>query len=265
MLCHFQQAGANDSNALSIDRSTDTPDLMQSNPNAGLPYGGQPYCGAVAAANSMVWLSKNGYPKLAPEKAYGDVKAQGLLALKLAKAMKTTRYGGTVPDGFLVGLEQYVKASGYKIDSLKYQGWEKRPKRCEGGSIKPQLSFLEQGIADPMSVAWIKIGWYKYFPKKDKYLRFAGHWVTLVGIKRTAGGDNDSSSFVIHDPAPRSGTDKTNEVITVTKISHGKLWTGYDGDKCRDANGFYSVGGQVKIKEKADCGVIDGIVVLKLK
>jgi hypothetical protein len=105
----------------SAARVEETPDLMQSESRAGLPFEGAPYCGPVAASNSLIYLSKHGYPRLTAV-SLPDARAQGELSLQLSKLMKTTRLGGTTPDGFMVGLRKYVGERGYVVDSLQYQG-----------------------------------------------------------------------------------------------------------------------------------------------
>lgn len=242
--------------ATTVDRSTDTPDLMQSNPQAGLPNGGEQYCGPVAAMNSMVWLSRHGYPKLSMPQA-DHLHVQGKLALQLSEDMRTTKSGGTKVSGFLTGIEKYVLGKGYSIASLKYQGWEEHQKRFDGGADMPSFSFIENSMNTGRTAVWLKIGWYRYFPNKNKYIRFAGHWVTLVGI--------DDTSLIVHDPAPRSGRSIKHERVTMTPLAHGMVSTGWEGDRTRDARSFYSLGGELKIKKSADCGLLDGVVALTLK
>lgn len=242
--------------ATSVDHSTETPDLMQSDPEAGLPDGGEQYCGPVAAMNSMVWLSRRGYSKLAmPQSDRLDV--QGKLALQLSQDMKTTKTGGTKVSGFLAGIETYVLRKGYSIASLKYQGWEEHQRRFDGGAEIPSLSFIKNSMDTANTAVWLKIGWYKYFPNKDEYIRFAGHWVTVVGM------DNDSLS--IHDPAPRSGKIPRSERVFLMRLAHGKVSTAWKGDRIYDAKNFYNLGGELKIKKRADYGLLDGVAALTLK
>lgn len=247
--------------ASTFDRSTQTPDLMQTDPQAALPDGGREYCGPVAAADAIVWLSKNGFPSLTTSKAE-DAKTVGALALTLAEKMKTTITGGTVPSGFLPGLEKYVAEKGY-VGSLQYQGWEKYPKRFDGGSELPQLNFIRRGLLSNSNAMWLKIGWYRYFPNEDKYVRFAGHWVTVVGMIDSP--ESNELTLLIHDPAARSGISPRHEAVTLSRIQSGKLITGYNGMTPRDASGFFKLGGELKIKSKADFGLLDGVAVLSLR
>lgn len=246
--------------AASIDYSSETPDLMQSDARAALPDGGEQFCGPVAAMNSMVWLSRRGFSNLAMSDCDRPY-IQGKIALKLSEEMKTTRRDGTRVTGFLNGLESYVLQKGYSIASLKYQGWERHPNRFDGGSEHPTLSLIKTGMATANTAVWLKIGWYRFFPDEDKFIRFAGHWVTVVGLDETV----NPPSLLIHDPAPRSGKSEKHERVVLTPLTHGKISTGWEGDRLREAKGFYNLGGELKIKKLADCGLLDGVVVLTVR
>lgn len=87
-------------------------------------------------------------------------------------------------------------------------------------------------------MAVLKVGWYRYFPNEDKYVRFGGHWVTVVGVARTPGGSSAEALWIVHDPAPRSGPATSHDLVQVSRIRHGKLVTGYDGMKIKDASDF---------------------------
>lgn len=239
----------------SVSRVDETPDLMQSEPQAGLPFEGAPYCGPVAASDSLIYMSKHGYPRLTSASAL-DARAQGQLSLRLSKLMKTTRLGGTTPDGLMVGLRKYIGERGYVVESLHYQGWEHLDHGVALATL-PQLAFVHKGLADDKSAVWLKIGWYRYFPAQDKYVRFAGHWVAVVGTE----GD----ALIVHDPAPRSGSAASHDRVVPTEIVHGKIQTGYEGAKTMDAHGYHKLGGGLKIKQRADFGILDGVVVLRLK
>ncbi len=63
---HFSHADVSALPSTYLTKVETTPDLRQSLPDAKLPFGGVPYCGPVAVSNSMVWLSRNGFERLAP-------------------------------------------------------------------------------------------------------------------------------------------------------------------------------------------------------
>jgi hypothetical protein len=238
-------------------RATETPDLLQSSPEAALPWGGMAHCGPVAASNSLIWFANNGFDRLVkgdPAKS----ETQNKLALQLGNFMHTSYTAGTTVSAFLRGMEDYLQDTGH-TGTLKYQGWEEHPARFSAGP-KPALSFIREGLKND-SATWIKIGWYRYFPLTKTYVRFAGHWVTLVGANSPTGTPPEPATLLIHDPAPRSGKQFTSERVTVSNLSTGKLATGYEKHS-RSAAGMLQLGGQLKIKDKADCGLVDGIVVL---
>lgn len=254
-----------------MDKSSETPDLMQSDPEAGLPDGGEQFCGPVAAMNSMVWLARHGYPNLAPMQLHSvhpeRLDVQGKMALELSIDMHTTLRGGTGAKSFLTGIEKYIQKKGYTTQSLKYFGWEEHPKRfhvVSKGATLPALSLIKDAVAKENTAVWLKIGWYRYFPDTGKFVRFAGHWVTVVGIENTVNASRSSTfTLIIHDPSPRSGKNITHERVTVNPIAHGHVSTGYDKE-LRDARGFYNLKGDLKIKRKADCGLLDGVAILTL-
>lgn len=252
-------AGANQT----ASRIEDTPDLMQSHPQAALPYGGAPYCGPVAASNALIWLARRGHKRLAPTGTF-DVETQGRLSLQLAALMKTTRSGGTSPQRLMTGLEKYLAGTGDTKASVKYRGWEEHAPRFSDAS-QSQLAMVDDALKNDDTAVFLKIGWYRYFPAEDKYVRFGGHWVTVVGVQSIPVGASNAASWIVHDPAPRSGIATSHDLVQVSRIGHGKLVTGYDGMKTTDAADFYKLGGGLKIKQKASCGILDGVVVLTLQ
>lgn len=250
------------------ERIEQTPDLMQSAPEAKLPGAGMTYCGPVAVSNSLIYLAEHGYPKLAP--AHGSKGTQGELARKLAQYMGTNTKRGTSVERLLNGVHRFVKDRGYAIDSLQYQGWEPHPASCSTGVKYPQVQFLENSLQGDTAV-WLKIGWYKYSSRTGLYHLFEGHWVTLVGCESQENSSSvpakpaaDEDVLIIHDPAPRSGSQFSSERVRLEPITGGSFHT-IDGHPAMPANGFFKLKGDLKIKPGADCGILDGVVVLKLK
>ncbi len=238
-------------------RMLETPDLMQASPSAALPWGGQAHCGPVAASNTLIWFAKKGFDGIVE----GDPQTTGTqakLALKLGSYMRTSLTEGTTVTAFLCGLNDYLTDKGFQ-ETLLYQGWEQHPQQYDAGG-HAQLQFLREGLKSG-SAAWIKIGWYKFYPRTNTFMRFAGHWVTLVDAGSDRNGAANPNCVVIHDPAPRSGASTASEYATITVIKTGKLATGYS--KPSTAAGMLRMGGELKIKDKADCGIIDGVILLK--
>lgn len=244
--------------AVSLQRMSATPDLMQASAALGLPWGGMAHCGPVSAADSILWLAGSKFDRL----VQGDPRlpeTSTKLVHCLSRYMHTSKLGGTDVAGFLRGLEDYVGDRGYKA-KLRYQGWEEHPARFSAGK-QTSIKFIKAGL-QPNSAAWIKIGWYTFNPRTRKYSRFAGHWVAVVaaGVGRT--GKASDSTVVIHDPAPRSGASTANEFCTVAPVLSGEVLTGYQKNAVQAA-GFLKIGGELKIKERASCGLIDGAVVME--
>lgn len=243
------------SKAKNLDRLEITPDLMQTDKRASLPYAGRAHCGPVAASNGLIWLANAGYPKLSISKN-PTIPQQGKLAIEIGTMMNTTRKGGTTINGFIKGLSKYIKSKGYKIDKLNYQGWEQCDRNYFTGIKKPRPYSIFDSFDDRTCV-WLKIGWYKYFPAKKEYVRFAGHFVNVVAIDKT------NKQLIIHDSAPRSGIKKQSDKVSIEKIESGKLVSGWV--KPFDTNSMYKLNNQLKVKKKADCGLLDGIIYLKMK
>lgn len=235
-------------------RLNTTPDLMQA--AAGLPWGGQAHCGPVAASNSLIWFARNGYYRVVE----GDPQVpqtQHRLALKLGNYMGTSLKDGTSVTAFVSGISDYLSDRGFR-GTISCKGWEDCPRRFYAGKY-PDLNFMKEGLKDA-AAAWAKIGWYKYNSQTNTYTRFAGHWVTLVDAGRGKNGLACANCVVIHDPAPRSGESFVSEYTTLSTLKSGRIITGYG--KPITGAGMLKMGGELKIKDKADCGLIDDVVLL---
>ena len=246
---------------LADSRIDSTPDLAQNDPAAGLPYGGAPYCGPVAVSNALIWLSKEGYPKLFQGGGDGKLTArsQGRMVARLALYMNTTRSMGTTVNGFLKGVERYVQSRGYEIDSLTYSGWES----CHPEYFTGQKNVSPETIIEALntkSAVWLKVGWYRYVPGKSEYRRFAGHWVTVVSCKRLPDGVYEVS---IKDSAARSGIEPRTEKVLLSPLKEGTILTSWA--PAFPSRGVYSMKGELRIKKGADEGILDGIVILKMR
>ena len=251
------------SSPYSIEKINSTPDMMQTDPELNLPGGGKNYCLPVAVSNSFMWLAENGYQHLKP--ALQDRKqAQSKIAriLGSAKYMKTSLKNGTGTSGALNGVDRYIQKRGYHFDRLEYQGWRKHPARFSTGKKVPDLKWIKEGIEGDAGV-WLNVGWYRYNERTDQYRRIGGHWVTLVGYGMDEKGKNDPDVLIIHDPASRAGRFFAHEYVRVEEIESGELM-GKKFGLPRSAVGYYKLKGGMHIKRKADYGILDGVVVLKM-
>jgi hypothetical protein len=179
---------------------------------------------------------------------------QGALATLLGKYMKTTYENGTTIENLLSGLSHYIRDKGYSYRQLKYQGWESHPKEFTTSIEKPDLEWIKEGLIGKSAV-WLKVGWYKYNPTLDQYERFAGHFLTLVGYTK--------DSLVVHDSAPRVRPEVTHHKINLNLLSHEKLFRGKEYPTI-SARGYYRMGGDLRIKDGADAGILEGAIVLKM-
>lgn len=224
-----------------LEKVETTPDLTQTSPT---------HCGPFAVSNSLVWLARRGFDRLAG----GEQEALAFL-LGSREFMRTSPKQGTEVDRLLKGTKRYILSRGYEIESLLYQGWEPHPKEFSTGVAIPEIEWIKRAVVGDAGV-WLKIGWYRYLPKTVRYRRFAGHWVTLVGFE----GDR----LIIHDPAPRSGAPGAHEKVTVERITAGTFEAWRKGPE-RSAVGFFKLGGDLKIKAGADYGILDGAVALRVR
>jgi hypothetical protein len=241
-------------------RINETPDLMQSNPEAALPGGGMTYCGPVAASNSFVWLGAHGFDRFYRSGGTTEVLDQGKLALDLGQCMGTNKDRGTSPSSMLLGLDKFVKERGYKIETLRYQGWENHPARFSAGRACPSLAWIKDSLSE-RSIVLLMIGWYHYKKDTDTYRMFAQHWLTLVGYGQDKQGRRADNVLIVHDPAPRSGIAFSSDYIKCQPLHSGRF-TGRRRNA--SANGFCKLTGDLKIKKGADCGILDGALVLSL-
>jgi len=172
--------------------------------------------------------------------------------------MNTSEIDGTGPKEIILGLTKYVKAQGYAIASVKYQGWRsvnrKVARRIPGHSTPLRIGH---GLREK-SIVLLNIGWYKTVGKE--YQRLGGHWVTLVGSEK-----GDSPTLTIHDPAGRS-PEGTHERVTATRIRTGNL-TGNKRDLPVKAAGAWELGGELKFTKKkgVDTAILDCAVLLRLR
>ncbi len=248
------------SQSFNVSRLDSTPDFLQSDPTAKLPAGGLTACGPVAASNALMWLARNGYPKLADDRS--TVAGQARLTEALARQMKITVTQGTSVTRLTNGLADFLSGKGYKFKSIRYQGWEEHPREFSTGIEKPNIEFIKKAF-DGKSCVLMLIGWYKHSTDSDQYRSFAQHWVTVVGYGKDKDGLPSPNMLIIHDSAPRSGAVLSHDYVKVEPIMRGSFPKS-SGRKSLSAKGWSRLTGSLRVKGGADCGIMDGIVVLSL-
>jgi hypothetical protein len=246
------------------DKLDSIPDLMQTDPEAELPGGGTQYCAPVSVSNSLMWLASHGFDNLAPDST-DRKEAQATVARSLGseRYMDTNLESGTGPFGVLRGVSRHIKDKGYPYQSLEYQGWREHPARFSTGVDVPQLEWLKRGLVGN-SVVWLNLGWYEYDSSADQYERIGGHWVTLVGYGVDKNGNEDPNVLIIHDPGSKSGRDLVHEYVRVGWIDSGRLTGENHQGLPRSAVGYYTLVGDLHVKQEADFGILDGAAVLSM-
>lgn len=236
-----------------IEKINDIPDFTQQ--NSQLPQNGNTYCGPVSVSNSIVWLSKNGYPSLASGKSQLEIIQQ------LGKLMQTND-DGTDSFEIMNGLKTYINNHGEHIDKLGYQGRNSDTHRIPDINLARNALKFHGGV-------WLNIGWYRYKKIKgvDIFERYGGHWVTLVGYGYD-GSRVAPDYLVIHDPSNRAGKSFQNNYVKLIPLTSGQLISGkgknYRGLPAK-AVGFNKLGGEIKVNTKVgDTAIIDGVIILKM-
>lgn len=249
---------------VNLERISEIPDLLQTDPKGGLPGGGRWYCGPVAISNSLAWFSDNGYENLMSK--LGDrEKSQFEMVRVLGSRqyMDTIEGVGTDAYGVLRGVSRYIEHKGYRYLSLQYQGWGRHPRRFGTGTAIPEPVWIKKGLLGNSAV-WLNAGWYKYDEVTNQYQRIGEHWLTLVGYGMDKDGNVDQDVLIVHDPAPRAGKYPAHNYVKLELIKNGKLMGKVFGLP-RDAKGYYILGGDMRVKKAANVGILDGAVVLKMK
>ena len=89
----------------------------------------------------------------------------------------------------------------------------------------------------------------------------------MVGYGRDRLGNADPQILIIHDSSDRSGTTFSNQYVRLEKLESGRLIKMPETDiqgYPRNAKGLYKLVGEMKIKQGADVGIMQGAIVLDL-
>ena len=238
-----------------------TPDLTQTDPELGLPGGGNSYCGPVAVSNSLMWLASQGWDRLAPP---GDNPKEQ--QIELVRRLSSNRYMSTSPSmgtgatGILSGLDRYLSHRGCPYRRLAYQGWRGHPLRFSTGVRTPELEFIQEGILG-RGLVWINVGWYRRGRHRRTFRRRGGHWLTVVGAGVNENGKQDPTMLILHDPAPYAGEDFANEYVRAEPLEGGWLT---ERKAAVPAQGYYRLTGGMHVKREGDLAILDGAVVLQI-
>jgi len=243
------------------DKIKSMPDLCQSDKGFPSTAGKGDFCGPTAASNGLFWLAKNGYPNLNPYENNKSGQIDLVMDLSTDQYMQTESKNGTGAANILRGLDLYITNNGYSSPSLEMAGW-----RCTGSGFSssrvsktPDLDWIKKGLRAKSGVL-LNFGWYTYNASSNAYSRVGGHWVTAVGYATNEQGDD---YLIVHDPAGRTGYNKTQQYVKLTKINSGYMGTKKCGAPSSLA-GYYRGTGTFVVKNIADQAILDAVVIFKM-
>jgi hypothetical protein len=228
-----------------------TPDLCQTDEAfRTLPFEGKYSCGPTAVANVLLAMDQRGYGSLVE----GDLRSkdtQRTLLEQLSEEgyLHTTRQG-IGPLGAMTGLKRFVQDRGYRA-TLEWKGWRRAGPFSTGRFVDAR--WLREGVAGDSGVV-LNVGWYRHDDEKDLYSRQGGHYMTLVGYRQ----EGQRFTYLIHDPASRSGPGKVTHEAQLVPLRSGRLapWKSYAEQQ---AAGHFLVEGVV-VKRTADVAILDGAI-----
>jgi hypothetical protein len=231
------------------------PDLCQTDEAfRTTPYGGRSSCGPTSFANVLIAMDRRGFDDLVDGDVHCKATQRTLLDQLLAKGYLAINKSGLGPTTAMRGIERFVRQRGYRA-RLQWQGWRRGGPYATAGAV--DADWLRRGVIGPSNVV-INVGWYRYDEDDDLYTRIGGHYMTLVSYRQ----DGEGFTYLIHDPAPRSGRGKVTHEARLVPIPGGRLasWKQY-GE--RPATGHFRIEGVV-IKRTADVALLDGAIRLTI-
>ncbi len=244
-------------------RLDEMPDFTQTDPALGLPNGGRMYCAPVAAANALVWLAeRRGFARLLPVRGLSTTEKVSTVAKTLGHGdfMSTAPKGGTTPEKFLVGLENYAESAGYRAN-LDYRGRWKMPSRFGGGQDIPDLDWIT-GEFDDGHAIWLAIGFYEPGKLPGEYRRIGGHMVTVAGYGVGPDGAPDRDTVILHDSDDGGGTQIQRVYLTTEEIRQGDF-VDRNGRKLARADGHLMATGGYRLR-RGIVAIIDSAISLGL-
>jgi len=224
------------------------PDLCQTAPLfSDLPLQGRTMCGPTSIANVLFALEAQGLRNLVPGKGTAEERAK-LLLQELTGRYLPLNSRGISPTLAMEGLERYFQAQGYRVH-IAWRGWRYGGRFAEPEPLEE--TWLCQGVLE-LSHVVLNVGWYQFDAATERYQRFGGHYMTLIGYRR----QNGQTILLVHDPAARSGPNKVTHEAVLTRLESGRLapWARFSDSP---AAGVYRIDGIV-IHPAAHCALIDG-------
>jgi hypothetical protein len=227
------------------------PDLCQTDEAfRATPYGGRSSCGPTSFANVLIAMDQCGFEDLVAGDGRSKKTQRALIEQLLAEGYLRVNKSGIGPITAMKGIERFVRERGYDA-RVEWQGWRRGGPFATAGTV--DADWLRQGVVGPSNVV-VNLGWYRYDRDEDLYTRIGGHYMTLAGYRQ----DGDRFTYLIHDPAPRSGPGKVTHEARLVPIRNGRMapWKQYEE---RPAAGHFRVEGIV-VKRTADLAILDGAI-----
>lgn len=200
----------------SLKRTQKTPDTDMASlqlSTKGIETSIQNHSAAFAAANGLVWLSENGYGKLAEGRSVNPEHAAGKIARKLADAnhMQTLMPSKANSYTVIQGLFKYITDAGYKVDQLGFYDLHDFDEQKLEASLR-EVFYLENSLSQlPLqkakegltgsSVVLLRWGMYQADTTGEKLVKKSDQWGTLVGYGKNEHGVEKPNYIVVHDPA----------------------------------------------------------------
>lgn len=185
-----------------------------------LEFASNSFCGPTAVSNSMMYLIKNGYPKL-------DHKNSQIEMVKLlgSEDYMDAFGGGTNLLDMSKSVKRYIEEKGYKLDGayiehISTPSYHNSLKNLDYLTYKHSQESLDvegfkKRVINPKSICILL--WGRYEPEKKEFHRTGGHYVTLVGYGVDSNGNlktTDDTLYSVHDPSTEP-TERKQRILWV--------------------------------------------------
>lgn len=191
-----------------------------------LEFASNSFCGPTAVSNSMMYLIKNGYPKLAHKNSQ----------IEMVKLLGSEDYmdafgGGTSMLDMTRSVKRYIEEKGYKlegayIEHISATSDHNSLKNLDYLTYKPNQESLDveafkKRVINPKSICILL--WGRYEAEKKEFHRTGGHYVTVVGYGLNTKGDlknSDATLLSVHDPSTKPTEDKQRVLWVRPFVGH---------------------------------------------
>lgn len=220
-----------------IENNSEVCDITQTDKVLNLPKDGLIQCGPVAVTNSLLRLSKIGYPNLM-RNSKNDIANLREMINELTEYMNVLELGYCSTKNLISGTKKYINRSGYNSNIESYY-------------LNYDLELLKEELKNNSSI-FIVLRWFESINESKLKSPWTGHWITLVGYNE----NDDNQYLLVHDPSPYAGNDSPNK-FKISEIKN-KL-TDPSG---RNYKGFLEL--ENFYKRDNDRAIIIGAVVLNM-